>query len=101
MVVIRRELPRTRVAGLAEKAGRIEVLEGSPFRVHLDRCPACLIVSLPYCRPIAYAARCRRTGPSCRSRSTVPPIDQMKPKSSRPIAVTTCCLFFPLPKSTR
>ena len=47
MVVIRRELPRTSIAGLAVRAGRIVSVEDSPFRVSLDRCPACLIVSLP------------------------------------------------------
>ena len=45
MVVIRRELPRTSIAGLAGWAGRIVSVEGSPVRVPLDRCAACLIVA--------------------------------------------------------
>jgi hypothetical protein len=46
MVVIRRELPRTRVANPAEKACRIAKHEGSPFRGSLglrSRGPAFMI----------------------------------------------------------
>ena len=101
MVVIRRELPRTRVAGLATGAGRIVSLEGSPLRVPLDRCPACLIVFAPSPGEVVYAARRRQAASWRPLRSAVTPIDQMKPSSSRPTAVTTCCLFLPLASSTR
>ena len=49
-------------------------------------------------RQTSYAATGRARPASA---STVVPIAQMKPKSSRPTAVTTCCLLFPRAVSVR
>ena len=86
MVVIRRELPRTRVAGPARGLSH-RSHEDPPFRVPFDRRSLCssrrhdaLFVLPPPVTP--------RGGASRRARPATP-IAQMKPRSSRPTAVTT------------
>ena len=54
IIVIRRELPRTRDANPAPKGLSHSVVEGPPFRVPLDRRPTCAHLSLS--RSPAYAA---------------------------------------------
>lgn len=94
MVVIRRELPRTSGA-CPIGIGRIGANEDSPFRVPLDRRPLA-VMPLPLCLA-RYATWLLRVHGSLRS--TVTPIAQMKPRSSRATAVTTCCLLLPRPRS--
>lgn len=68
-------------------------------RVLLYRGAAAAAVCLRLARSVSgesdnlQAARGSAPGSFCRSIST--PIAQMKPSSSRPIAVTTCCLHLP------
>ena len=101
IIVIRRELSRTRGAGRAT---------GSPHsrgtRVLLSVClstatPGCVTPS-PYL--FLFLSRCRyaaRRGDWRSCCSTVTPMAQMKPKSSRATAVTACCFDLPRPTSLR
>jgi len=84
IIVIRRELPRTRGASWALWACRIGVLEDSPFRVRLHRCP--LRSRSIHCCGSVHAA--------C-DRSMVTPMCQRNPRSSRASAVTTLGDSFP------
>jgi hypothetical protein len=77
MVMIRRELPRTKRAGWVRKPFRIEAEEDSPFRG-----PCAVIGSAVQCG--AYAAA-RFADACCCSAFTA--IAQMKPSNSRPSAV--------------
>jgi len=79
MVMIRRELPRTKRAGWVRKPYRIESLEDSPFR---GPCTAIGSAVHLHIRVFGYAAVV--TG-CCFSTDT--PMAQMKPSSSRPTAV--------------
>jgi len=92
MVVIRRELPRTRFASPAKCLSH-RPYEDSPFRVLLDRRLPCSHRFLLAC--LGYATRRLFAGVAGIAFSTVTPMAQMKPSSSRPTAVTTCCLIFP------
>ena len=88
MVMIRRELPRTKSAGWVRGPFRIEAEEGSPFR----GLRAATGSAVPF--TFFYAA--------CESFclcSVFTPIAQMNPSSSRPRAVTIWFLFFPRPFS--
>ena len=96
--IVVRELPRTSKRGFGPKAYRIGLVEGSPFRVPLGRHRCCF--SCDRFSVIRYAAIEGDDGVRC-WRSTVTPIAQTKPKSSRPIAVTACCRHLPRPSSVR
>ncbi len=100
MVVIRRELPRTRIAGPAMKAWRIDLHEDSPL-------PCAIPAADPWClyrvhddsfRPQAARLNVRPGASDC-ERSAAMPMAQMKPRSSRPTAVMTCCFALPFAKS--
>jgi hypothetical protein len=79
--------------GFGPKTYRIELFEDSPFRVPLDHYPRCLLCASDFRTNSLQAARCRR---SFCAVSTFIPMAQIKPNNSRPIAVTTTPLFFPL-----
>lgn len=87
MVMIRRELPRTKYAGWVRKLFRIEREEGSPFRgplrCHRRCCPVAQkrLLSGGFCA-LVLLFRFDRNGPD-------------EPSISRPIAVTIWFLFLP------
>ena len=96
MVVIRRELSRTRGVSPALRPVNIGAHEDPPSVCPLSRCPLCFTV-----KPgglSRYAAR--RVGVrSLTACSTCVPTAQTNPNSSRPTAVTTFCLVLPRAKS--
>ena len=93
MVMIRREPPRTRVAGPARGLSH-SANEDSPFRVPLEHCP--LRFHVYPCGLQNYAARLFRLALLFVSRSTITPMAQMKPSNSRATAVTTFWWTLPL-----
>jgi hypothetical protein len=87
MVVIRRELPRTSVAGPATGLSR-SVHEDPPRRALRSLSSATHgLGHAMWCCGLPYAAHRPGNG---MVRSTSTPIAQMNPKSSRATAVTTC-----------
>jgi hypothetical protein len=97
IIVIRRELPRTRDASWAKSLSH-RILEDSPFRVLLDGDSLCPVHGLfPKVWWLSllvddYAAIGVRWPPLL---STLFPMAQMKPSNSRPTAVTIFCGFLP------
>jgi len=96
IIVIRRELPRTSDASWAKSLSH-RTLEDSPFRVLLDGdslCPLHGLFSSVVVGSVldGYAAIGVRWLPLL---STLFPMAQMKPSSSRPTAVTIFCGFLP------
>ena len=87
MVMIRRELPRTKRAGWVRKPFRIEDEEDSPSR------GPCAVIGSAVQSDIATAVYAALA--SLCSFSAATAIAQMNPSSSRPIAVTIWFLFFP------
>ena len=79
MVMIRRELPRTRRAGWVRKPFRIEREEDSPFRA-----PGA-VIGCTVRKDIEFCSQAALTNFCCFSASNA--IAQMKPSSSRPKAV--------------
>ena len=87
MVMIRRELPRTKRAGWGRRPFRIENEEGSPFRV------PCAVIGSAVQKFILLLLYAAVASFCCFSVFTA--IAQMKPSSSRPSAVTIWFLFLP------
>jgi hypothetical protein len=96
IIVIRRELPRTRGAGPAMKACRIAAHEDSPLPCAIPAADHwCLYEIHSGFHPAPLIQAARRTSFVLRARSASMPIAQMNPRSSRATAVTACCLHLP------